>query len=153
LKQPPFDQKDESIFDCTTGSTKPDSTGSCASCPKRTGNAREEYPDAKANICTDPDCYRAKVKASVETRIAAAEADGLDVLEQDESETALRHGGRGPPARQSARAALSHAYPLVLPVALLKIAVSHSPTMGCVNWQKASPVPLWRRNTTGRIVS
>jgi hypothetical protein len=90
LKQVPFDPRDEVIFDncnvavVATGSTVPaDYTGSCAACPKRTGNAREEYPDARANSCTDPDCYRAKVKASVEKRIAATEADGLDVLDQD----------------------------------------------------------------------
>jgi ParB-like chromosome segregation protein Spo0J len=92
LKQVPFDIKDESIFDSTTGCTI-EYLGSCTACPKRTGNARDEYPDAKkTNICTDPYCYRAKVKASVEKRIADAEAEGLEVLDQDESETALRHG-------------------------------------------------------------
>jgi ParB-like chromosome segregation protein Spo0J len=94
LKQTPFDQRDTAIFELATGSQF-SYTGSCAACPKRTGNARDEYPDARANICTDPPCYRAKVKASVEKRIAEAEAEGLDVLDQDESETALRHGVPG----------------------------------------------------------
>jgi ParB/RepB/Spo0J family partition protein len=94
LKQTPFDQKDTAIFDSANVCAF-EYRGSCAACPKRTGNAKDEYPDAKANICTDPPCYRAKVKASVEKRIAAAEAEGLEVLDQDESETALRHGVPG----------------------------------------------------------
>jgi hypothetical protein len=54
LKQTPFDQKDASIFDGASACAF-DYRGSCADCPKRTGNARDEYPDAvKANICTDP---------------------------------------------------------------------------------------------------
>jgi len=53
LKQTPFDQKDTAIFDSASACTI-EYRGSCTDCPKRTGNARDEYPDAKANICTDP---------------------------------------------------------------------------------------------------
>lgn len=34
--------------------------GSCDACPKRAGNAPEEYPGVRADVCTDPACYRQK---------------------------------------------------------------------------------------------
>jgi ParB/RepB/Spo0J family partition protein len=41
----------------------------CVVCPKMTGNNPSEFPDSRGDVCTDPDCYRAKVKAHAE-RIA-----------------------------------------------------------------------------------
>jgi len=38
--------------------------GPCGSCPKRTGNALDLFGDVgRADVCTDPACYRTKVRA------------------------------------------------------------------------------------------
>src|SRR5262249_1592947 len=50
LKQAPFSQKDAELVR---------EAGPCESCPKRTGNNRAEYPDGRADVCTDPECYGA----------------------------------------------------------------------------------------------
>jgi ParB/RepB/Spo0J family partition protein len=49
LKGAPFKLDDEASFG---------KAGSCAKCPKRTGNQAELFADIKnANVCTDPKCY------------------------------------------------------------------------------------------------
>ena len=55
LKQAPFSQKVETLVP---------EAGSCERCPKRTGNDRVNYPDARADVCTDPACYRGKLEAN-----------------------------------------------------------------------------------------
>ncbi len=54
LKSAPFDPNDAKL-------TK---AGSCETCPKRTGNNREEFPEGRADVCTDPICFVEKVAAA-----------------------------------------------------------------------------------------
>jgi len=55
LKQAPFDQNDAQLLP---------KAGSCAACPKRTGNQRDLFGDVKdADVCTDPKCFDEKRQA------------------------------------------------------------------------------------------
>src|SRR5882762_3635381 len=55
--------------------------GSCAKCPKRTGNNPLLFPEVRQkSTCTDPDCYRAKVEALVQIRMKPLEAKGEQPL-------------------------------------------------------------------------
>ena len=54
--------------------------GSCTSCPKRTGNQPEIFSDVSADVCTDPDCYKAKNSAHVIRIKQLATANGLTVI-------------------------------------------------------------------------
>lgn len=36
----------------------------CTTCPKMSGNNRKEFPDGRADICNDPNCFQRKVEAS-----------------------------------------------------------------------------------------
>lgn len=57
--------------------------GPCTTCPRRTGNMLEEFPDLKArpNVCTQPSCFAAKVTASREEQAAKARAEGKVVID------------------------------------------------------------------------
>jgi len=67
--------------------------GKCKSCPKRSGNAGDLFSDVKnANVCTDPDCYQAKVKAHQAREIAKAREQGLKVITGKAAEKILPHG-------------------------------------------------------------
>jgi ParB/RepB/Spo0J family partition protein len=60
--------------------------GSCAACPKRTGNAAGLFADVKgANVCTDPGCFRDKEKAALKRKREQLEAKGADVLSPAEA--------------------------------------------------------------------
>lgn len=48
--------------------------GACTNCPKLTGNNRVEFPDARADVCTDPQCFNQKVAAH-DARLRAAAKD------------------------------------------------------------------------------
>jgi len=64
----PFDPQDEALLP---------SVGSCAACPKRTGNNPLLFPEIRQkSICTDRACYRAKVEAFVQIRTKPLEATG-----------------------------------------------------------------------------
>lgn len=76
LKQATFSRK---ALDLVEGA------GSCDGCPKRTGNNREEYPDGRADICTDPPCFEAKTQAHAARLVEAAKAEGKTVLSKKES--------------------------------------------------------------------
>lgn len=55
--------------------------GSCAACPKRTGNQPELFGDVKgADVCTDPECFDAKKAAHLARARATAEAKGQTVI-------------------------------------------------------------------------
>jgi ParB/RepB/Spo0J family partition protein len=57
------------------------SVGACTACPKMTGNNREEFPDARGDVCTDPACYAKKVDAHNRLRLAEyAAKPGYTVL-------------------------------------------------------------------------
>src|ERR1700735_3244567 len=56
LASAPFDKQDEKLVP---------EAGSCANCPKRTGFNKLLFPDVRKDSCTSPDCFRAKIDASV----------------------------------------------------------------------------------------
>jgi ParB family chromosome partitioning protein len=61
ISNAPFDAKDEALVPAA---------GSCAVCPKRTGNNPLLFPDVRQkSICTDRKCYRAKVESLVQIRL------------------------------------------------------------------------------------
>jgi ParB family transcriptional regulator, chromosome partitioning protein len=64
----PFDPQDETLLP---------SAGSCAACPKRTGNNPLLFPEIRQkSICTDRACYHAKVEALVQIRAKLLETAG-----------------------------------------------------------------------------
>ncbi len=70
LANAPFDPQDETLLP---------PAGSCARCPKRTGTNPLLFPEAVGptkSICTDRQCYRAKVEALVQRRVKPLEASG-----------------------------------------------------------------------------
>ena len=68
LTNAPFDPQDQSLVP---------SAGSCAKCPKRTGNNPLLFPEVRQkSICTDRACYRRKVEALVQIRVKPLEAAG-----------------------------------------------------------------------------
>jgi ParB/RepB/Spo0J family partition protein len=66
--------------------------GACDKCPKMTGNNREEFPDGRADICTDPACYAEKVKGHNAQALAKAHEQGLKVWSDKETKKAFPHG-------------------------------------------------------------
>ena len=56
LASAPFDKQDETLVP---------EAGSCANCPKRTGFNKLLFPDVRKDSWTSPDCFRAKIDASV----------------------------------------------------------------------------------------
>ena len=68
LTNAPFDPQDETLLP---------SAGACARCPKRTGNNPLLFPEVRQkSICTDRECYRAKVDALVQIRVKPLEVKG-----------------------------------------------------------------------------
>lgn len=64
----PFDANDATLLPAA---------GSCAACPKRTGNNPLLFPEIRhKSICTDRACYRAKVEALVQVRVKPLEEAG-----------------------------------------------------------------------------
>ncbi len=89
LKKAPFDRKSLTLLP---------SAGSCESCPRRAGN-NPEYDGTRADVCTDPDCYRAKERAHTNLVKARAEKSGRMVLTAEQSKeifsgSHLRGGGK-----------------------------------------------------------
>src|SRR5438094_1659282 len=62
LTSAPFDPQDEKLLPAA---------GACSRCPKQTGSNPLLFPEIprKSAICTDRDCYRAKVEALVQIRM------------------------------------------------------------------------------------
>lgn len=68
LTNAPFDPQDETLLH---------SAGACSRCPKRTGNNPLLFPEVRQkSICTDRECYRAKVEALVQIRVKPLEDKG-----------------------------------------------------------------------------
>ncbi|MHB8413006.1 MAG: ParB/RepB/Spo0J family partition protein [Candidatus Acidiferrales bacterium] len=68
LSNAPFDPQDETLLP---------SAGACARCPKRTGSNPLLFPEVRQkSICTDRECYRAKVEAFVQIRVKPLEEKG-----------------------------------------------------------------------------
>lgn len=60
--------------------------GSCTACPKRSGNARDLYPDvASADVCTEPSCFELKTDALYELRLEKARSKGYQILNAKQS--------------------------------------------------------------------
>lgn len=78
LKRAPFSPKS---LDLVPGA------GSCGECPKRAGNLADdpEYAGVRADVCTDPECYEAKVQAHGERIVEAQKATGRPVLSGEEA--------------------------------------------------------------------
>lgn len=71
LKQAPFSPKDTALVP---------GAGACSTCPKRAGNNRSEWPDVRADMCTDPECYEVKQQAWRDRTAAAAREKGQEVM-------------------------------------------------------------------------
>ena len=76
LKGSGFDRKDAKLLP---------KAGPCTTCPKRTGNQQDLYPGISTDVCTDPECFRAKVGANTLIQIHKAKAQGKKVLEGKEA--------------------------------------------------------------------
>jgi ParB/RepB/Spo0J family partition protein len=89
LKGTPFSREDATLVPAA---------GACTTCPKLTGNNRVEFPDGRADVCTDPQCFNQKIAAhDARTRTKAKESE-IKVLSASESKrifssygSALRH--------------------------------------------------------------
>jgi ParB/RepB/Spo0J family partition protein len=83
LKGAPFDPKDAALV--------PDA-GPCAACPKRSGNQKELFADVgRADVCTDPVCFRLKCDAARARLMAQAESEGKMVLSPQDSQALFPH--------------------------------------------------------------
>ena len=84
LEKAPFDTQDANLLP---------EAGACATCPKRTGNQKELFPDIKrGDVCTDVACFQKK-KASAWVRQAEeARKNGWTVLEASEADKICRYG-------------------------------------------------------------
>ncbi len=68
LTNAPFDPQDETLLP---------TAGACARCPKRTGSNPLLFPEVRQkSICTDRECYRAKVEALVQIQVKPLEEKG-----------------------------------------------------------------------------
>ncbi|MFQ5542346.1 MAG: ParB/RepB/Spo0J family partition protein, partial [Candidatus Binatia bacterium] len=83
LKGCGFSTKDEKLIP---------KAGPCTTCPKRTGNQKELYPNTSADVCTDPECFRAKKDAQTAILIEQAKAKGKAVLTGKDAEKHMEYG-------------------------------------------------------------
>ena len=69
LTNAPFDPQDEKLLPAA---------GACSRCPKQTGSNPLLFPEIprRASICTDRECYRAKVQALVQIQVKPLEEKG-----------------------------------------------------------------------------
>lgn len=78
LKGAPFDRNETDLVPFVP---------SCEACPKRGGNLVVEDPVAyagvRADICTDPGCYRSKCQAHSDALLRKARDEGKDVMAPD----------------------------------------------------------------------
>lgn len=79
LKQAPFSRQS---LDLITDA------GSCDACPKRVGNLKDdpEYANVREDVCIDPECYEAKVKAHAARMLADCQESGRPVLAGNDAE-------------------------------------------------------------------
>jgi hypothetical protein len=84
LKGTPFSQTDKKLIPAA---------GDCKNCPKRTGNNRAEYPDGRADLCTDVNCFDLKTKLFRERQLKAAAGEGVTVLGEQEAKQWFSWGG------------------------------------------------------------
>lgn len=66
--------------------------GACTVCPKRTSNQPLLFAELDVDdVCTDPDCFAGKRRASVQRGLDEARAKGWTVLQDDEAKEVLPH--------------------------------------------------------------
>ena len=83
LKEAPFDIGDAQLVA---------KAGTCAACPKRTGNERDLFGDVKdADVCTDPKCFDDKRQAHYAGARRSLEAAGKKVIYGDAAKKLLPH--------------------------------------------------------------
>lgn len=69
-----------------TDETLVPAAGSCAKCPKRSGNQRELFGDVASNdVCTDIACFKGKQDAHWKLKVKKAEQTGQVVLDEKKS--------------------------------------------------------------------
>lgn len=85
LKAAPFSRK---ALDLVDGAT------SCDACPKRTGNAPDDFPGSRADVCTDPSCFRQKVAAHSGRLLLAAARDGYQPMGDRDLRNLFDPGGQ-----------------------------------------------------------
>jgi len=79
LTNAPFDPQDETLLP---------KAGACARCPKRTGSNPLLFPEVRQkSICTDRECYRAKVEALVQIQVTPLEENGEKPLRVSQAPT------------------------------------------------------------------
>jgi ParB/RepB/Spo0J family partition protein len=67
--------------------------GSCAACPKRTGNQVELFSDVKSpDLCTDPSCFREKQNATWKLRVKTAKETRQAVIPDREAKKLFQNG-------------------------------------------------------------
>jgi ParB/RepB/Spo0J family partition protein len=111
LKGAPFDQEvaelvpeyttvDGTSFDIVVGAGTESAKqarcggGKCSTCPFRTGNMKKTYPDAEsADVCTNTDCFKSKVKAHEAREKAKFEAKGQKLLKEKQAAKILNYNG------------------------------------------------------------
>jgi ParB/RepB/Spo0J family partition protein len=76
----------------TTSATLLPKAGPCTTCPKRTGNQQDLYPNTSADVCTDPECFRAKQEAHQLILIEKAKTEGKEVLTGKEAQKHVEYG-------------------------------------------------------------
>ncbi|MFZ6734716.1 ParB/RepB/Spo0J family partition protein [Undibacterium sp. Ji42W] len=74
---------DDAPFKTSDSKLLPD-VGSCAKCPKRTGNQPEVFADAHPNYCTDPNCFEEKEAAAFNQKVFEIVKSGIPVIDGDE---------------------------------------------------------------------
>ncbi|MFZ3004012.1 MAG: ParB/RepB/Spo0J family partition protein [Undibacterium umbellatum] len=74
---------DDAPFKTSDSKLLPD-VGSCAKCPKRTGNQPEIFADAHPNYCTDPNCFEEKTAAAFNQKVFDIVKSGIPVLSEFE---------------------------------------------------------------------
>jgi ParB family chromosome partitioning protein len=84
LTNAPFDPQDETLLP---------KAGACARCPKRTGGNPLLFPEVRQkSICTDRECYRAKVEALVQIHVKPLEERGEKPLRVSQAPTWQANG-------------------------------------------------------------
>lgn len=66
------------------------SAGACGPCPMRTGNSPDLFGDVKgADVCTNPECFKAKKAAHIKRELEKAKATGDKVIRGGEAKRIL----------------------------------------------------------------
>ena len=84
LAQAPFDVNDPNLLPAA---------GPCSTCPKRSGSNPLLFADSikRADVCTDPECFKQKESALVEIRIRELEAAGEKPVKVSDSYSYYGH--------------------------------------------------------------